>query len=63
MPIKDWNGAAGMEDPDKLWANVAQCIEKLRSNSTTTHEKELVTEQILSIAKEGKDARTLICSH
>lgn len=52
-----------MEDPDKLWANVAQSIEKLRTNSTTTHEKELVTEQILNIAKEGKDARTSICSH
>lgn len=63
MPIKDRNEAAGMEDPDKLWANVAQSIEKLRTNSTTTHEKELVTEQILSIAKEGKDARISICSH
>lgn len=52
-----------MEDLDKVWANVVQSIEKLCTNVTTTHEKERVAEQVLSIPKEGKDARTLICFH
>ena len=47
-----------MEDPDRAWAKVMQSIEKLWTNMTTMHEKELLIEQILSIAKEGTDART-----
>ncbi|GLJ09423.1 hypothetical protein SUGI_0109450 [Cryptomeria japonica] len=62
MPIKNQNGV-GLEDPDGIWANVAQFIEQLRTSSSTTHEKELITQRLLNIAKSGKDARIAICSH
>ncbi|KAH9307091.1 hypothetical protein KI387_011495 [Taxus chinensis] len=52
-----------MEDPDGMWANIAQLIEQLRTSSSTIHEKELVTQRLLNIAKLGKHARIAICSH
>eukprot|EP01018_Ginkgo_biloba_P019292 Gb_18151 [translate_table: standard] len=60
---RDWNGATAMEDPDGIWASVAQFIEQLHTNLCTSNEKELVTKQLFDLAKSRKDARTAIGSH
>ena len=63
FPFRDLNGVAVMEDPDGIWASIAQFIEQLQANICTSAEKEVVSKHLLDLAKSRKDARAAIGSH
>ena len=63
FPFRDLNGAAVMEDPDGIWASIAQFIEQVQANICTSTEKEVVSKHLLDLAKSRKDARAAIGSH
>lgn len=52
-----------MDDPEYAMARVANFVEQLHANMSSSHEKELITAGLLGIARARKDARTLIGSH
>ncbi|XP_075089021.1 protein CELLULOSE SYNTHASE INTERACTIVE 3-like isoform X2 [Nicotiana tabacum] len=52
-----------MDDPEKTMSRVAELIEQLHGNKSSSHEKELTTARLLGISKARKEARGLICSH
>ncbi|XP_057858673.2 protein CELLULOSE SYNTHASE INTERACTIVE 1 isoform X1 [Cryptomeria japonica] len=60
---RDLNGVEGMEDPDGIWASIAQFIEHFQAHTSTAIEKELATKGLLDLAKSGKDAKNAIGSH
>lgn len=60
---RDWNGLSGMEDPDGVLAKVAQCIEQLRTATSSAQERENVSRQLFELAESRKDARTAVGSH
>jgi hypothetical protein len=60
---RDWNGVAGMEDPDGVFARVAQYIEQLRSATSPVNEKEHALRQLYELADGRKDARSAVGSH
>lgn len=60
---RDWNGLSGMEDPDGVFAKVANCIEQLRTASISAHEKELVSRQLFELVNTRQDARVAVGSH
>ncbi|XP_075089019.1 protein CELLULOSE SYNTHASE INTERACTIVE 3-like isoform X1 [Nicotiana tabacum] len=57
------NETAEMDDPEKTMSRVAELIEQLHGNKSSSHEKELTTARLLGISKARKEARGLICSH
>eukprot|EP00249_Psilotum_nudum_P032887 c4903_g1_i1 orf=117-665(+) len=61
--LRDWNVPPGMEDPDGLLASIAHSIEQLRTNLSSSHEKELVSRQLFELADTRKEARTAIGTH
>ncbi|EFJ29879.1 hypothetical protein SELMODRAFT_90812 [Selaginella moellendorffii] len=54
---------SGMEDPDGVLASVAQCIEQLRTTSTTPQDKESVSRKLYALADSREDARVAVSSH
>ncbi|PWA49897.1 U-box domain-containing protein 13 [Artemisia annua] len=57
------NGSTNIDDGDDTVSTVAQIVEQLHGNMSSPHEKELITIQLLSIAKARKEARSIIGSH
>ncbi|XP_057970115.1 protein CELLULOSE SYNTHASE INTERACTIVE 1 isoform X1 [Malania oleifera] len=52
-----------MEDPDGTLASVAQCIEKLRQNSSSLQEKENSLKQLLELIDTRENAFSAVGSH
>eukprot|EP00250_Pteridium_aquilinum_P021587 c25167_g2_i1 orf=475-6879(+) len=63
MRSRDWNGTQGMDDPDGIFASVAQSIEQLRANASTPKEKESVSRQLVELTETRKEGRTAIGTH
>ncbi|KAI5082947.1 hypothetical protein GOP47_0002690 [Adiantum capillus-veneris] len=63
MRSRDWNGTQGMEDPDGIFASVAQSIEQLRANASTPREKESISKQLVELTETKKEGRTAIGTH
>ncbi|PPR90903.1 hypothetical protein GOBAR_AA29774 [Gossypium barbadense] len=61
--LRDLNGTTGVDNSDDTVAAVARFIEQLHAYTSSPSEKELITARVLSIAKERKEARTLVGSH
>lgn len=57
------NGSSKMEDAESTVSMVAQSLEQLHGNVSSPHEKEVITTRLLTIAKERKEARSIIGSH
>eukprot|EP00250_Pteridium_aquilinum_P021586 c25167_g1_i2 orf=367-6780(+) len=60
---RDRNGTQNMDDPDGIFANVAQSIEQLRTNVSTPNQKESISRQLLELTETRKEARTAIGTH
>ncbi|KAG0476240.1 hypothetical protein HPP92_013081 [Vanilla planifolia] len=54
---------SNMEDSDGTLSSVAQCIEKLRQNSSTAHEKENSLKQLLELIETREKAFGAVGSH
>lgn len=52
-----------MEDADGTQSNIAQCIEKLRQNSSSSQEKEFSLKQLLDLINTRKTAFSAVGSH
>lgn len=52
-----------MVDPENTMATIARSVEQLHANLSSPHEKDLITARLLGLAREKKEARTLIGSH
>lgn len=52
-----------MNDPESTMATVANFLEQLHANTSSPLEKELITAQLLGVARRRKDARAFIGSH
>ncbi|KAH7422104.1 hypothetical protein KP509_13G090700 [Ceratopteris richardii] len=63
MRSRDWNGPQGVDDPDGIFATVAQSIEQLRANASTAREKESISKQLAELAETKKEGRTAIGTH
>lgn len=62
-PPGDLKGTEAMDDAESTMTTVAQFVEQLHASISSAHEKEIITARLLGIARERKDARTLIGSH
>ncbi|KAL6339099.1 hypothetical protein AAG906_024250 [Vitis piasezkii] len=55
--------SSSMEDPDGTLASVAQCIEQLRQNSSSSQEKEHSLKQLLELINTRENAFSAVGSH
>ncbi|KAF6175720.1 hypothetical protein GIB67_022722, partial [Kingdonia uniflora] len=55
--------ASSMEDPDGTLASVAQCIEQLRRNSSSSQEKEISLKHLLDLIETRDNASGAVGSH
>ncbi|MCO5597775.1 hypothetical protein L7F22_051857 [Adiantum nelumboides] len=60
---RERSSASNMDDPDGIFANVAQSIEQLRTNVSTANQKESISQQLLELTETRKEARTAIGTH
>ncbi|KAL5703894.1 Interactor with COP9 signalosome (CSN) complex [Ranunculus cassubicifolius] len=55
--------SSSMEDPDGTLASVAQCIEQLRQNSSSLHEKESSLKQLMDLIETRDNSFSAVGSH
>ncbi|XP_020598358.1 protein CELLULOSE SYNTHASE INTERACTIVE 3 [Phalaenopsis equestris] len=60
---RDSDGGNTMDCPESTMANVAFLLEQLHAGMSSPTEKDMITAQLLSIARAQKEARTMIGSH
>ncbi|CAK8570317.1 unnamed protein product [Lathyrus sativus] len=61
--LMEFNEETGMDDAESTMGSVANFLEQLHANMSSPLEKELITAQLLGVARRRKDARALIGSH
>ncbi|CAI9282124.1 unnamed protein product [Lactuca saligna] len=57
------NGNTKTDEAESTMSMVAQFLEQLHGNISSSHEKEVITTRLLAIAKARKEARGIIGSH
>ena len=57
------NGSTKTDEAESTMSMVAQFLEQLHGNMSSSHEKEVITTRLLAIAEARKEARGIIGSH